>query len=226
MREAVQTKGREINLMDQYPCSKRPVEQRGVQVTETDRGRARKFGQEYFDGDRLFGYGGYAYHPRFWQATVRRFRDFYRLTEQSSILDVGCAKGFMLNDLKELLPDARVAGLDISTYAIQNAKESVRDFLTVGDASHLPYPDHSFDLVISINTVHNLPNNLCKKALSEIQRVSKKNAFVTVDAWRNEEERTRLLQWNLTALTFMHVDDWKNLFDEVGYTGDYYWFLA
>jgi ubiquinone/menaquinone biosynthesis C-methylase UbiE len=96
----------------------------------------------------------------------------------------------------------------------------------VGNAKELPFDDNSFDLVISINTVHNLPFEECKQALREIQRVTRKSAFVTMDAWRNEEERERMLKWNLTALTYMSVEDWERLFDEVGYQGDYYWFIA
>jgi ubiquinone/menaquinone biosynthesis C-methylase UbiE len=144
------------------------------------------------------------------------------LTENASILDVGCAKGFMLHDFKELMPKITVAGIDISEYAIEHAIEPVKPFLRVGNAKELPYPDNSFDLVISITTIHNLPLEECKQALWEIQRVSRKYAFITVDAWGTEEERERLMKWNLTALTYMHVDDWKKLFEEVGYTGDYY----
>lgn len=216
----------EVNLLDLYPRSKRPIDERASVVTDEHRRIARQFGRAYFDGDRLTGYGGYRYHPRFWQATVRRFRDYYRLADDASVLDVGCAKGFMLHDFKELMPRLTVAGIDISAYAIEQAIETVKPFLRVGDAKALPFEDHSFDLVISINTIHNLPLEECKRALREIQRVSRKHAFITVDAWRTEEERQRLLKWNLTALTYMHVDDWKRLFAEVGYTGDYYWFIA
>lgn len=216
----------EINLLDLYPRSKRPIEERSKLVTEYHRKTARKFGQEYFDGERLFGYGGYNYHPRFWQATVKRFCDYYQLAEDSCVLDVGCGKGFMLHDFKELMPKLTVAGIDISEYAIKHAIENVKFFLRVGNAKELPYEDNSFDLVISINTIHNLPLEECKQALREIQRVTRKHAFVTMDAWRTEEERKRLMKWNLTALTYMHVDDWKKLFAEVGYTGDYYWFIA
>ena len=98
-------------------------------------------------------------------------------------------------------------------------------FVKVGNAKKLEYPDNSFDLVISITTVHNLSLEECKQALSEIQRVSKKHAFITVDAYRNEEERKIMEMWNLTAKTFMHVNDWVALFREVGYEGDYYWFI-
>ena len=142
------------------------------------------------------------------------------------MLDVGCAKGFMLHDFKELMPNLTIAGIDISDYAIEHAIKTVKPFLRVGNARELPYEDNSFDLVISINTVHNVPLKECQQALREIQRVTRQHAFVTMDAWRTEDEKERLLKWNITALTYMHVDDWKKLFEEVGYQGDYFWFIA
>lgn len=216
----------EINLMDRYPRSKRLVDDRSSTITEADRRIARQYGREYFDGDRRHGYGGYRYHPRFWQDTVRRIRDYYHLADNASVLDVGCAKGFTLHDFKELMPNLTVAGIDISKYAIENAIETVKPFLRVGNAKELPYPDKSFDLVLSLSTIHNLPLEECKQALREIQRVSRRHAFITVDAWRDEEERKRMQAWILTAYTYMHVDDWKKLFEEVGYRGDYYWFFV
>ncbi len=218
--------GREINLLDLYPHSKRPIEERGKLVTDTHREIARQFGKEYFDGNRLYGYGGYSYHSRFWQATVKRFRDYYNLQENASVLDVGCGKGFMLHDFKELMPNLTIAGIEISEYAIEHAIKTVKPFLRLGNAKGLPYEDNSFDLVISINTIHNLGLEECKQALREIQRVTRKHAFITVDAWRTEQEQKRMMKWNLTALTYMHVDDWKKLFAEVGYRDDYYWFIA
>ncbi|MFC1909222.1 class I SAM-dependent methyltransferase [Chloroflexota bacterium] len=216
----------EINLMDQYPRSKRPIEERAKLITEEHRAIARQFGKEFFDGDRLYGYGGYYYNPRFWQTTARRFRDYYHLPEDASVLDVGCGKGFMLHDFKELMPNITVAGIDIAEYAYEQAIETIKPFLRVGNAKELPYDDNSFDLVISITTIHNLPLEECKQSLREIQRVTRQHAFITVDAWHTEEERRHMEQWNLTALTYMHVDDWQKLFEEVGYTGDYYWFIA
>ncbi|MCA9472049.1 MAG: class I SAM-dependent methyltransferase [Nitrospirales bacterium] len=216
----------EVNLLDRYPQATRPIEERGAHIQEDHRQIARQFGREYFDGDRLHGYGGYSYHPRFWRETVKRFRDFYGLTNESSVLDVGCAKGYMLHDFKELLPGLTIAGIDISPYALEHSLESVRSDLQLGNAKDLPFADNSFDLVISINTIHNLDLEECRQALKEIQRVSRGPAFVTMDAWRNEEERERLLKWNLTALTYMDVQDWEKVFEDVKYTGDYYWFIA
>ena len=218
--------GQEINLLDLYPRSKRPIDERGALVTVENKNIAKQFGQEYFDGDRMYGYGGYRYQERFWKDTVRRFRDHYQLAPNACILDVGCAKGFMMYDFKKLMPGAHIEGLDISSYAKENAIEEMRPFIHVGNARQLPFKDNSFDLVICINTIHNLILEQCKEALKELQRVSGGKAFFTVDAWRNEKEHQNMLKWNLTAETYMHVDDWKRLFAETGYKGDYFWFIA
>jgi SAM-dependent methyltransferase len=237
----------EVNLLDRYPRSKRPIAERGLRKlsragqiylkTENRANQdiyvehlllnaARQFGKEYFDGDRLYGYGGYYYDPRFWTETVKRFQEYYQLQEDASILDVGCAKGFMLYDFKRVMPNATLAGLDISAYAYDQAPPEIKPYITIGNGKTLPYPDRSFDLVVSINTVDHLPLAECKQAIREIQRVARKDAFLTVNAWRNEIEKVNLLKWNITALTYMHVDDWKKLFKEIGYQGDYYWFIA
>ena len=214
----------EIDLMDRYPRSPRPLEGRASHKLPAMIERARQFGKDYFDGDRLYGYGGYSYHPRFWTETVKRFRDYYRLADDTSVLDVGCAKGFMMYDFKKLMPQMTIAGVDVSAYAMEHAIEEMKPFIRIGDAKKLPYADRSFDLVVSIHAIHNLPPVECKQALREIQRVTKKHAYVAVDAWQDEEEKKRLLQWNLTALTAMHTDEWKNFFKEAGYQGDYGWF--
>ncbi len=214
----------EIDLLRNYPSSKRDLSKRAQEKTEEDRAIARQFGAEFFDGDRKHGYGGFNYQARFWQPVIPDFVEQYKLSSQSSVLDVGCAKGFMLYDFVQLVPGIRVAGIDISDYAIEHAKPEVREFLTVGNAIALPYPDKSFDLAISINTVHNLDRDQCAKALLEMQRVSR-HAFMTVDAYRNAEEKERMMAWNLTAKTIMHVDEWQKFFKEIGYTGDFYWFI-
>jgi ubiquinone/menaquinone biosynthesis C-methylase UbiE len=186
---------------------------------------ARQYGKEFFDGDRLYGYGGFSYQSRFWQPVIPDLQKHFGLTQASSLLDVGCAKGFMLFDLIQLIPGIKVKGIDISDYAIEHAKEEVKHCLDVGNAVELPYDDNSFDVVTSINTVHNLDKEECAIALQEIMRVSRGKAFITVDAYRNDEEKERMMQWALTAKTILHVDEWKAFFDEVAYTGDYYWFV-
>jgi len=217
--------GKEIDLLVNYPKAKRKLDERAAGKTEEDRTVARRFGKEFFDGDRRHGYGGFRYMPRFWQPVVPTFRNYWGLTNLSSVLDVGCAKGFMLHDLAALIPGITVKGIDISAYAIDNTIDDMRPHVQVGDARQLPFDDKSFDVVISINTIHNLELEDCGQALREIERVNCGKAFVTVDAYRNEEERQRMLAWNLTAKTILSVSDWIRFFDEVGYTGDYYWFV-
>ena len=217
--------GKEIDLLINYPRTKRDVESRALAKSEEDRLIARKFDIDFFDGDRSTGYGGFSYNSRYWYPVIPTFKDFYRLNNTSKVLDIGCAKGFMLNDMIEIIPGITVRGIDISSYAIEKSLEKVKNFLITGDAQNLPYHNNEFDLVISINTIHNLDKKECGEALKEIMRVSKGNAFITVDAYRNEIEKERMFAWNLTAKTIMHVDEWKLFFNEVGYTGDYYWFI-
>ena len=215
----------EVNLMVHYPKRTGRQTERPV-ITEEDKRLARQFGRDYFDGLRRHGYGGYAYHPRFWTETVRYMREYYHLPSDAAILDVGCAKGFMLYDFSQLMPDARLTGVDVSEYAVANALEAMRPYVRTGNAASLEFPDQSFDLVLAINTIHNLPYDECKRSLQEIQRVSRRNAFVMVDAYRTEAERKAMLAWVLTAQTMLHVEDWLKLFAEAGYTGDYYWWTV
>jgi SAM-dependent methyltransferase len=217
--------GREIDLLVNYPRTKRNVEERGETKTEEDRRIARQFGRDFFDGDRRHGYGGFGYLPRFWQPVVPTFVRHFALKAGSSLLDVGCGKGFMLHDLALLVPGITVKGVDISEYAIENTIEDMKANVQVADAKRLSFLDKSFDVVIAINTIHNLEQEECGQALREIERVARKGSFITVDAYRTEEERVRILAWNLTAKTILSVDGWKAFFAEVGYTGDYYWFI-
>ncbi len=217
--------GQEIDLLVNYPRTKRNVDERGATKTEADREVARRFGREFFDGDRRHGYGGFSYMPRFWQPVIPTLRRHFGLTAKDSVLDVGCAKGFMLHDMVQLITGITVKGVDVSRYAIENAIEDMKPHVQVADARVLPFGDKSFDVVIAINTIHNLDRPDCARALREIERVSRRGSYVTVDAYCSEEEKQRMFAWNLTAKTIMHVDEWKAFFAEAGYSGDYFWFV-
>ena len=179
--------GKEVDLLVNYPKANRNVKARGLEKTEKDREIARKFGKEFFDGDRSHGYGGFSYNPRFWSPVVPTFKEYFSLSSNTSLLDVGCAKGFMLNDIAKAIVGISLKGIDISEYAIANSIEDMRQNLIVADARDLPFDDNSFDVVISINTIHNLEEDDLALALREIERVSKGKSFVTVDAYNSEE---------------------------------------
>ena len=214
----------EINLLENYPKTKRDLKKAAINRTEKERKIARKFDKEFFDGDRKHGYGGYNYNEKFWTQVVKDFVNHYKLEKGSKILDVGCGKGFMIYDFKRQYPHLEVKGIDISNYAIGNCMDEVKNELSVASCDDLPFKDNYFDLVISINTIHNLELEGCAKSLKEICRVSKKNKFIIVDAYSNNDEKERMFAWNLTAKTIMHKNDWIKFFKENNYDGDYYWF--
>lgn len=209
--------GAEIDFLAKYPRAERDPQARAAAKTPDDIAIAREFGREFFDGERRHGYGGYTFSPERWHYVVADLLAHYR---PSSVLDVGCAKGFMLLEFMMQAPHLRVAGVDVSTYAIKCAPTMVRHAVQWGAADYLPYDTGEFDLAISINTLHNLDRYDCMEALLEMGRVSK-HQYVTVDAYRTEDERKRVMDWNLTARTILHVDEWTALFAEANYVGDY-----
>lgn len=181
---------------------------------------ARQFGKDYWDGDRKFGYGGMRYDGR-WRPVADSLARHYGLKAGDRVLDVGCGKAFLLYELTLAVPGLQVAGLDISQYGIEHAKEEVRSCLQVGHARRLPYPDRSFDLVISINTLHNLYCYDLDQALREIQRVGKQNRYIVAESYRNEEEKANLLYWQLTCESFYTPAEWEWWFKQCGYQGDW-----
>ena len=181
---------------------------------------ARQYEFDYWDGDRGYGFGGYKYDGR-WAVVAQALIDRYHLPSNAKILDVGCGKGFLLFELKKLLPQATVVGIDISNHALKDAKEEVKPFLKkLAAQDKYPYADKEFDLVYSNTTLHNLLNFDLKKAVQEIERVGK-NKFICVEAYRNVEELFNLQCWALTAEVFLRPEEWVWLYHEYGYTGDY-----
>ena len=215
----------EIDLLKNYPKTNRDIKGRLQEKTENDRIIARRFGKDFFDGSRSHGYGGFSYNSRFWEPVVPTFQKHWSLNKNSSVLDIGCAKGFMIYDIQRLIPGIKVYGIDTSQYAIDKAKEEIKDCCKVASATLLPFDNNSIDVSISITTLHNLDEKDLVTSLLEIERVSRIGSFITLDAYRNMAEKERMDAWNLTAKTVMHVDKWKEFFKDVGYTGDYYWFI-
>ncbi|WP_199292448.1 class I SAM-dependent methyltransferase [Microcoleus vaginatus] len=181
---------------------------------------AKQYGKDYWDGDRKYGYGGYRYDGR-WRAIAEKMAQHYGIKSGDKILDVGCGKGYLLYEFTQAVPGLEIVGIDISEYAIQNAKEEVKPFLTAGNAVDLPFPDKTFDFVVSILTLHNLYNYEVRQALQEIERVGKQDKYIVVESYRNEEEKVNLLYWQLTCQSFYTPQEWEWFFKESGYTGDY-----
>lgn len=182
--------------------------------------KARQWGYDYWDGDRRICYGGYRYDGR-WAKVAQAMVDHYGLRPGDRVLDVGCGKGFLLYDFTQVLPGIEVVGVDISTYAIENAKPEVKSRLMECHAQKLPFENDSFDLVISINTLHNLYCHELAGALKEIERVGRKHRYLCVESYRNEEEKVNLLYWQVTCEMFCTPEEWKWWFELTGYSGDH-----
>ena len=205
--------GHEVNLLAHFPRQEMDIKQERGR-TESAKKIACKFDKNYFDGDSDCGYGGFFYNPNRWPETIREFQKHYGLTKEHSVLDIGCAKGFLLHDMAKLIPGIMVKGVDVSQYAISHAIEDMRPHCFVASASQLPLADNSFDLIISIAVLTNLDLKSLQCAIHEIERVKRTHSFIAIDVFNKEAQP-------LTAKTIMNANEWRHFFYETGYTGDY-----
>lgn len=214
----------EINLLRALPNAKRNIQKRKDAKDSSVVAVAKQFGEMYFDGPREYGYGGYRYDGR-WVPVARDIVAHFGLKPGMRILDVGCAKGFLIKDLMQVSPGLQAFGLEISHYALMHCEPETVGRLHLGTAESLPFPDASFDAVLSINTIHNLDRNGCIRALREMTRICRQpdKCFVQVDAYRTPEEKLLFESWCLTAVTYLTTTEWIRLFHEAGFKGDYYW---
>lgn len=212
---------KELNFLEAYQkkTSRNYIER----VTAHDKAecaaKAKEWGFDYWDGERQYGYGGYTYDGR-WLPIAKDIATHYGLKAGNKILDIGCGKAFLLYEFTQAVPGVEIAGLDISSYGIEHAKEEAKPYLKTGNAMTLPWPDATFDFVYSINCFHNLTIDQLKLAMQEMQRVGKKKKWLCVESYRNESEKANLLYWQLTCESFFRPEGWRFLSKEWGYDGD------
>lgn len=214
-----------MNLLAKLPRSKRNVSQRAEAKSPDVIAASREFGELYFDGPRSYGYGGYRYDGR-WIPVAEDIVAHFGLRAGDRVLDVGCAKGFLVKDLMKVCPGLEAFGLDISEYALKHCEPEIVGRLHLGNATTLPFPDGSFKAVISLNTLHNLDRPDLITALREIERLAPGRGFVQVDSYRTAEEKALFEEWVLTANFHDFPEGWLQVFEEAGYTGDYYWTIV
>lgn len=182
---------------------------------------AKKYGEEYWDGDRRYGYGGHRYIEGRWKPVAEALIERYKLSNASSVLDIGCGKGYLLFEIQRLLPEIKLTGIDFSEYAIKNIHPDLNAKLIKYDARNpLKFKDEEFDLAISLATFHNFHLYELETAITEVERVAK-SGYIMVESYRNELEMFNLECWALTAECLMDVDEWKWFFNKLSYKGDY-----
>ena len=183
--------------------------------------KAKEYEFDYWDGSRRYGYGGYKYMPDRWKPVAELLIKNYKLTNDSSVLDVGCGKAFLLYEMKLLLPNLKISGFDISKHGIDEAKKKIKEGLFIHQAQkRYPFQDKQFDLVMSLGCLHNLRIFELGIALKEIERVGKQG-YVMLESYRNEKELFNLQCWALTCETFFDDKEWIWIYNHFGYTGDY-----
>ena len=183
--------------------------------------RAKEYEADYWDGDRRFGYGGYRYVAERWKPVAEALISEYDLVPGSRVLDVGCGKSFLLYEMQLLIPKLELVGFDVSDHGLAATLPEFTGRVFKQGAQHpFPFEDASFDLVISLGTLHNLQLFDLKKALGEVERVSHAG-YVMVESYRNELEMFNLECWALTAESIFDKEEWEWLFKEFGYSGDY-----
>jgi ubiquinone/menaquinone biosynthesis C-methylase UbiE len=212
----------EVNLLARLPKGKRNINARTEAKSPEIIAISRQYGELYFDGPRTYGYGGYRYDGR-WIPIAEDIVKHFNLKPGDRVLDIGCAKGFLVKDLMKVSPGLEAFGLDISEYALRHCEPEVEGRLQLGSADKLPFPDKSFNAVLAINTIHNLERADAIRAVREIERLAPGRGFIQVDSYRTPEQREIFLEWVLTAKFHDYPDGWLKLFSEGGYTGDYFW---
>lgn len=208
-----------------YPSTKKKINILNLRkkVSQKKKKELQKFGREYFDGDRKHGYGGYFYNKKYFRKIIRKIIKHYKLNNNSKILDIGCAKGFVMYEFKRFLPGCEISGIDISRYAKKKSIKEIKKFIKVGSCEKLPYKNNYFDFVISISTIHNLSFGKLHLAIKEIERVKKESghSFIRVKGYRNLKEKKFIDQWNLVAKSNISLKQWMKIFKKSCYKGDY-----
>ncbi len=176
--------------------------------------------KDYYDGKRENGYGGFKYDAR-WLDIIPEIAERYNLNSSSSVLEIGCKKGFFIYDMKKIFNGIDIKGIENHKYPIENSMEEVRNNIIFSDYQSLPFEDNKFDFILSFAAIYMLSLGEMIKGLKEIERVSKGNSYITVGAYDTQEDLELFKDWTLIGTTVLKKTEWLEVFEKAGYTGDY-----
>lgn len=176
------------------------------------------FGYDYFDNQNYeVGYGGYYYDGRY-GPSVQSIVEYFKLSPKKKILELGCAKGFILFEFMKL--GMGVRGIDKSAYAIENAVDEIKPFLLCQSAIDLPFSDNEFDFVYSKEMLPHLNEQEIDLALSEIIRVASGNdIFLEIQVSSDNNSAELIKKWDCTHQTIKPVEWWREKLNSHNYSG-------
>ncbi len=210
---------REFDLLSNYPILKKRYVSKNSRTIK-NRITASYRGKSFYDGKRENGYGGFRYDGR-WKYIAKKIFDTYQLKDDAKILQVGCDKGFLLQDIKKIFPKSKVRGIEISNYAIKSASKKIKKFIKKSPFYELPFKKNEFDFVIAIGPVYSLNLADAILCLTEINRVSKGKSFITLGAYKNEKDLKLFRYWTLLGSTILSKKEWIEVLKHTKYKGDY-----
>ena len=217
---------REFNLLEEYPSPEKPRYVGSDLRTINHRIVATLRDKDFFDGNRNYGYGGFKYDGR-WKKIAKKIANEYNLDNKSSFLQLGCEKGFLLHDLKNILPNLKIRGLETSDYAVNNSMEDVRKYISkTKNYINLEYEENKFDFILALGVVYTLNLSDAIQCLKEIQRISKGKSFVILASYETIQDYWLFRQWTVLGSTILLKNDWIEVLNHVNYTGDYYFTSA
>ena len=203
---------------------KKTVVNRTVKRSIKNKLLAWNLDRDYYDGNRNNGYGGFNYDGR-WLKLLPKIIKRYKLTNKSKILDLGCKKGFIMKDLKILLPQSKIVGIEDHIYPIKKAEKEIKKNIIFNNYYQIPFKKNFFDLVIGFSSIYKYNFIDVVKTIKEINRVSK-NSFFTVASYSNKREKELFDKWTLLGTTILEKKEWIQLFKILNYKGDYYFTTA
>jgi len=185
---------------------------------------SEKFGKEFFNGDKKIPgtYGSYGYrYEQLYPKFLVLAKTIQSLFNPKRILDIGCAKGFLVKAFRDIGIEAY--GVDISKYCLSTAPKDVKGYLIRSDleSSKLPFHDDSFDFVTLLVTIEYINNT--ENVLLETSRVVKSGGYLLLKTLIKEDAKDEFrinihpkIFWinKFADYNFIYTDNYTSLLEE------------
>jgi len=175
------------------------------------------FDEKYFEDGvrhRVSAYENYRWMP---ERTIREASSIINNIKFDTVLDYGCAKGFMVYALRLLGKEAY--GADVSEYAVQNCHPNVKDYLQVIESTE--QLNGGWDLIIAKDVLEHIPKDIIPSVLSELRRRCK-TLFVAVPLGDGKRYRIREYEMDVTHVVREPEEWWLTTLVQAGFKIKYF----